>query len=166
MNKLQITIQKDLIKAEQLPWNPKVYAYPIRLIASSNLDLENSQNTETGNFPANIFCFQLSGTGLDPNKGDTFIQIATVNDLYELPTESNISDLLEGDKGYPFYRSNALTLFVKSQEEAEEFLTYLREDIASFIESYNAGLDLDANLNIESEKIVIESNSIFKQNIY
>ena len=70
----------------------------------------------------NIFVMQLGTDGYSPDQGDQLLKVATVFDIYELPTEDQITEvngrIAYSGKVYPFYRTNKASLFFESVEAA------------------------------------------------
>ena len=82
---LEITLKKgDITKATN---DLGIHCFVIAVEAYANMNLENTDAQPVDNlYPANIFVFQKSGTGLDPNQGDVFTKVATAIDLDAYPS--------------------------------------------------------------------------------
>lgn len=163
---LEITLKKgDITKATN---DLGIHCFVIAVEAYANTKLENTdtqpednsnqENTETQSednlYPANIFVFQKSGTGLDPNQGDVFTKVATAIDLdaypsYEYALDANQN--LDEVRGFPFFRYNKLKLFVDAKEQIEDIWYYIQEDVKVLVNDYN---NLQA-LNAGEEEVTI-----------
>ena len=154
---LEITLKKgDITKATN---DLGIHCFVIAVEAYANINLENTdtENTDTENtdiqpvtnlYPANIFVFQKSGTGLDPNQGDVFTKVATAIDLDAYPSyEYTVDDSqnLDEVKGYPFFRYNILKLFVDAKEQIEDIWYYIQEDVKVLVNDYNNLQTLNAD---------------------
>ena len=151
---LKITLKKgDITKATN---DLGIHCFVIAVEAYANINLENADMQPIDNlYPANIFVFQKSGTGLDPNQGDVFTKVATAIDLdaypsYEYTIEDNQN--LDEVKGFPFFRYNKLKLFVDAKEQIEDIWYYIQEDVKVLVNDYN---NLQT-LNTDKEEVTIE----------
>lgn len=162
---LEITLKKgDITKATN---DLGIHCFVIAVEAYANTDLENTdtENTDTENtdiqpvtnlHPANIFVFQKSGTGLDPNQGDVFTKVATAIDLDAYPSyDYTLEDKQKLDevRGFPFFRYNKLKLFVDAKEQIEDIWYYIQEDVKVLVNDYN---NLKA-LNADEEEVIIKA---------
>lgn len=144
---LEITLKKgDITKATN---DLGIHCFVIAVEAYANTNLENTDTQPINNlYPANIFVFQKSGTGLDPNQGDVFTKVATAIDLDAYPSyEYTVDDSqnLDEVKGYPFFRYNKLKLFVDAKEQIEDIWYYIQEDVKVLVNDYNNLQTLNAD---------------------
>lgn len=116
-----IILTKGVLSAEELGWVEDAQGYPLEVTAVGQ-----------GGIDSNIFVFQLSGTGLDPNQGDIFIKVADVLDLSELPTEDNIDS-----NNFTFYRTDSIKIFCRTKESYEKLWKNIKEDVKSLLNAYN-----------------------------
>lgn len=143
---LQIQLTRSAVAASSLQWT-EAHAFPLKVEAKSNINLENVAQTpdSTGWYPCNIFTLQLNGTGLDPNQGDRFVKVATAIDIDEIPsyliTVSN-STPTESILGYPYYRYHSIELFVDTPEYVEQLWTWIQDDVFQLVKDYNSLLTL------------------------
>lgn len=148
--KAQLKLDKKELSAEEISWikddSPSTwFAYPIEVIITCNIDMENKDEnkdkpvSENMDYPANILVLQLAGTQFDPNQGDMFIRVADVTDLYELPTSATINAMNSRalTESTPYYRTNRFKLLCRSAEEAQNVWTILKQEAKAFINSYN-----------------------------
>lgn len=161
---LQIQLKKSTLSPSSVGWLNH-HAYPIKVEAYSNINLENVdvQPLPNGMYPCNIFTLQLNGTGLDPNQGDRFVKVATAIDIDELPSyliDTELSNL-EDVKGYPFYRYHTIELFMNTVEEVEQFWIWLTEDVQQLVIDYNSVKEV-----VDSDTVIISGSGEISAGIY
>ena len=140
--KASITLTRFEVKEQKLSWINGIVGYLLEVSATGTGVLADG----------NIFVMQLGTDGYNPDQGDQLLKVATVFDIYELPTEDQIVEvngrISASGKVYPFYRTNKASLFFESVEAAENFFSCVKKDAKSLV----TNLNLETN---KSESIVI-----------
>lgn len=101
----------------------------------------------TGAMPNDVFVFQKR-SGIDPADRDTFHNVASAHDVFEVPT--NPTSGVETENDTPFYRANKLSLFLRHPEEVEEIWEKLKRDV----------IDLVRNLEAENRLKAVDTTTI------
>lgn len=150
-----ITISKEELSAETLEYitDQNIFMYPLKLIFTSNVNFEDEANSDTNGktiYPANVCVLQLSGTGFDPDQGDTFTKIASVTDMYDLPTADNISSMNDRSSTLqtPYYRVNEIELYCDTIEHLNSLYEKIKVEIKLFLDNYNLRNKLTTTENI------------------
>lgn len=108
--------------------------WPIKVTAESEIPYLDS----------NIFVYHAADPN-DPIQGDTFSNVASLQDMESLPVGAPTA--VEGDltEDYvPFYRTNSVELNCYTMNEVERIWTIIKRDTASLVREYKASIDLKA----------------------
>lgn len=143
---LKLQIIKKELSTNTLSWlvdqhTTTAHAYPLSVEIRSNINMEKAGETnQAEDYDANILIFQISGSGFDPNQGDMFVRVADIVDMDELPIKDyfDFMNAKSTTKASPYYRSNKFTLFCRSVEECNTVWSILKQEVKSFVSSYNA----------------------------
>lgn len=123
-----ITLTKFDTNKTDLSWLANISGFPVKVNASGTGLLDGGH----------IFVMQLTGTGLDPNQGDMFNRIASVQDITDLPTIETIDQMNEDDiQGLisPFYRTNQIELFFETPDLAERGWQIIKSDAQLLVDN-------------------------------
>ena len=150
-----ITISKQELSAETLEYitDQNIFMYPLKLTFTSNVNFEDEANSDPNGktiYPANVCVLQLSGTGFDPDQGDTFTKIASVTDIYDLPTEDKISEMNSRSEVLqtPYYRVNEIELYCDTIENLNSLYEKIKVEIKTFLDNYNLKNKISTTENV------------------
>lgn len=150
-----ITISKQELSAETLEYitDQNIFMYPLKLTFTSNVNFEDEANSDPNGktiYPANVCVLQLSGTGFDPDQGDTFTKIASVTDIYDLPTEDKISEMNSRSEVLqtPYYRVNEIELYCDTIENLNSLYEKIKVEIKIFLDNYNLKNKISTTENV------------------
>lgn len=150
-----ITISKQELSAETLEYitDQNIFMYPLKLTFTSNVNFEDEANSDPNGetiYPANVCVLQLSGTGFDPDQGDTFTKIASVTDIYDLPTEDKISEMNSRSETLqtPYYRVNEIELYCDTIENLNSLYEKIKVEIKIFLDNYNLKNKISTTENV------------------
>lgn len=91
--------------------------------------------TSTGEMPDAVFVFQKF-SGIDPANYDTFHNVASAHDIFEIPTAP--TSMVQTELDTPFYRGNQVRLFLRNPEEVEELWEKLKADVRDLVRNLEA----------------------------
>jgi len=101
------------------------HAYPVKVVASSD------------DMPSEVFVFvRGKSTGTDPQVGDSFECVASVPQLSEIPvvgTDVASEPLTQ----IPYYRGSEVTLFARTEVEANKIWERIKQDVSILVANYN-----------------------------
>ena len=150
-----ITISKQELSAETLEYitDQNIFMYPLKLTFTSNVNFDDEANSDPNGktiYPANVCVLQLSGTGFDPDQGDTFTKIASVTDIYDLPTEDKISEMNSRSEVLqtPYYRVNEIELYCDTIENLNSLYEIIKVEIKTFLDNYNLKNKISTTENV------------------
>lgn len=150
-----ITISKQELSAETLEYitDQNIFMYPLKLTFTSNVNFDDEANSDPNGktiYPANVCVLQLSGTGFDPDQGDTFTKIASVTDIYDLPTEDKISEMNSRSEilQTPYYRVNEIELYCDTIENLNSLYEKIKVEIKIFLDNYNLKNKISTTENV------------------
>ena len=150
-----ITISKQELSAETLEYitDQNIFMYPLKLTFTSNVNFDDEANSDPNGktiYPANVCVLQLSGTGFDPDQGDTFTKIASVTDIYDLPTEDKISEMNSRSEVLqtPYYRVNEIELYCDTIENLNSLYEKIKVEIKTFLDNYNLKNKISTTENV------------------
>ena len=150
-----ITISKHELSAETLEYitDQNIFMYPLKLTFTSNVNFDDEANSDPNGktiYPANVCVLQLSGTGFDPDQGDTFTKIASVTDIYDLPTEDKISEMNSRSEVLqtPYYRVNEIELYCDTIENLNSLYEKIKVEIKTFLDNYNLKNKISTTENV------------------
>ena len=150
-----ITISKQELSAETLEYitDQNIFMYPLKLTFTSNVNFDDEANSDPNGktiYPANVCVLQLSGTGFDPDQGDTFTKIASVTDIYDLPTEDKISEMNTRSEMLqtPYYRVNEIELYCDTIENLNSLYEKIKVEIKTFLDNYNLKNKISTTENV------------------
>lgn len=103
--------------------------------------------SSTGAMPDDVFVFQKH-SGNDPAGYDTFHNVASAHDVFEIPTRATTG--ADGENDTPFYRAAQLRLFLRHPEEVEEIWGKLKRDV----------IDLVRNLEAENRLKAVDTTTV------
>jgi hypothetical protein len=92
-----------------------------------------------------VFVYRASAAG-DPFGGDAFSCVASVNQMFELPEDHAY---VGAETQIPFYRTNKLELFCRSQAEADYIWRVVNEDIQALLNNFNLSFALQGTVSTE-----------------
>ena len=150
-----LTISKQELSAETLEYitDQNIFMYPLKLTFTSNVNFDDEANSDPNGktiYPANVCVLQLSGTGFDPDQGDTFTKIASVTDIYDLPTEDKISEMNSRSEilQTPYYRVNEIELYCDTIENLNSLYEKIKVEIKIFLDNYNLKNKISTTENV------------------
>ena len=150
-----ITISKQELSAETLEYitDQNIFMYPLKLTFTSNVNFDDEANSDPNGktiYPANVCVLQLSGTGFDPDQGDTLTKIASVTDIYDLPTEDKISEMNSRSEVLqtPYYRVNEIELYCDTIENLNSLYEKIKVEIKTFLDNYNLKNKISTTENV------------------
>ena len=150
-----ITISKQELSAETLEYitDQNIFMYPLKLTFTSNVNFDDEANSDPNGktiYPANVCVLQLSGTGFDPDQGDTFTKIASVTDIYDLPTEDKISEMNSRSEVLqtPYYRVNEIELYCDTIENLNSLYEKIKVEIKTFLDNCNLKNKISTTENV------------------